>query len=98
MPGFTIAQALDEAAQILRKAGVTESRRDAASLLANVIGREHTYLIAHADAELSMSDANRLREFTERRAGGEPLQNVLGHQYFFNLAFQVAPQPLLPPP
>jgi len=98
MPSFTIAQALVEAAQILRKAGVTESRRDAASLLANVIGREHTYLIAHADAELSMSDANRLREFTERRAGGEPLQYVLGHQYFFNLDFEVAPGVLIPRP
>jgi len=98
MPSFTIAQALVEAAQILRKAGVVESRRDAASLLANVIDRDHTYLITHADAELSMSDANRLREFTERRAGGEPLQYVLGHQYFFNLDFEVAPGVLIPRP
>jgi release factor glutamine methyltransferase len=98
MPGFTIAQALVESAQILRKAGVAESRRDAASLLSYIIGRDLTYLIAHADAELSMSDASRFREFTERRAGGEPLQYVLGHQDFYNLEFEVAPGVLIPRP
>jgi release factor glutamine methyltransferase len=98
MPGFTIAQALVEAAQILRKAGVPDSRRDAATLLASIIGRDLTYLIAHADAELSLSDASRLREFTERRAGGEPLQYVLGHQDFYDLEFEVAPGVLIPRP
>ena len=98
MAGYTIAQALVESAQTLRKAGISDSRRDAATLLANVIGRDATFLIAHADAEVSISDLKLLRDYTERRAAAEPLQYILGGQDFFNLRFEVAPGVLIPRP
>jgi release factor glutamine methyltransferase len=98
MAGFTIAQALVEASQILRKGGIPDPRREAASFLAHVIGRDRTFLIARADTELSVSEVKRLRDFLERRAGGEPMQYILGHQEFFNLDFEVAPGVLIPRP
>jgi release factor glutamine methyltransferase len=98
MTNFTIAQALVEATQILRREGVTDARRDAATLLAHLIGRDQTYLIAHAERELSGRDVARYRSYVERRSAGEPLQYIVGHQEFFNLDFEVSPDVLIPRP
>lgn len=95
---ISIAQALVEAAQSLRLAGVSEARREAASLLCHIIKRDRAYLIAHAEELLSAQDAQRFREFVERRAAGEPLQYITGHQEFFNLDFEVTPAVLIPRP
>lgn len=98
MTNFSIAQALVEATQILRQAGISEARRDAATLLAHLIGRDSTFLITHAERELASSDVARYRSFLERRAAGEPLQYIVGHQEFFNLDFTVTPDVLIPRP
>ena len=74
MTNFSIAQALVEATQMLRQGGVSEARRDAATLLAHLIGRDQTYLITHAERELAGTDVARYRATVERRAAGEPLQ------------------------
>lgn len=98
MTNFSIAQALVEATQILRKAGISDARRDAATLLAHLIGRDHTYLITHAERDLAATDVARFRSYVERRAAGEPLQYITGHQAFFHLDFTVTPDVLIPRP
>ncbi len=98
MNNFSIAQALVEATQMLRQAGISEARRDAATLLAHLIGRDQTYLITHAERELAGMDVARYRASVERRAAGEPLQYITGHQEFFNLDFKVTPDVLIPRP
>jgi release factor glutamine methyltransferase len=98
MSNFTIAQALVEAAQILRKGGVPEARREAADLVSYVTGRDRTFLLTNADSELGPSEIRRLREYVERRAAGEPLQYITGHQAFYALDFEVAPGVLIPRP
>lgn len=95
---YTIAEATLEATQVLRRAGVPEARREAASLLAHVIARDRTYIIAHAERALAPSDARRFGEYVARRAEGEPLQYITGHQEFFNLDFEVTPDVLIPRP
>jgi len=95
---FTIAQAILEAAHILRTANVDEARREAASLLAHVVARDRTYLLTHADASLAHSDVSRLKAYVERRAAGEPLQYITGRQEFFNLDFEVTSDVLIPRP
>ncbi len=87
MSDVSIAEATLEAAQVLRRAGVPESRREAASLLAHVCGRDRTFLITHAEEKLD-----------ERRARGEPLQYITGHTEFFKLDFEVTPDVLIPRP
>ncbi len=95
---LTIAQATIEATQILRNAGVAEARREAASLLAHVLTRDRAFLIAHSEDALSAFDLARFQKCVERRASGEPLQYITGHQEFFNLDFEVTPAVLIPRP
>jgi release factor glutamine methyltransferase len=98
MDFLSIAQATLEATQVLRRAGVPEARREAASLLAHVIARDRAYIMTHAERLLPASDARRFREYVERRAAGEPLQYITGHQEFFSLDFEVTPAVLIPRP
>jgi release factor glutamine methyltransferase len=98
MNSLSIAQALVEATQILRKAGIESARRDAATILADLIARDSAFLIAHAEDPLTAKDVARYRDFVERRAAGEPVQYIIGHQEFFNLDFNVTPDVLIPRP
>ena len=95
---LSIAQALFEATQILRTAGVPESRRDAGSLLAHVIQKDRTFLISHAEEKLELDTVNDFRDMVEPRAAGEPLQYITGHQDFYGRAFRVTPDVLIPRP
>jgi release factor glutamine methyltransferase len=95
---FTIARALLEAAQLLRQSGVEDARREAASLLEHITGRDRTFLITHAETGLAVGDVRALRGLVVRRAGGEPLQYITGRQDFYGLAFEVSPAVLIPRP
>jgi release factor glutamine methyltransferase len=95
---FSIANAVMEGAQRLRAAAVPEARRHAGSLLAHVLGRDQNFLIAHADEAVTEEESRFFRFLIERRAGGEPMQYVTGHQEFFKLDFEVTPAVLIPRP
>jgi release factor glutamine methyltransferase len=94
----SIAEVIREASQILERAGVPEARRDAGSLLSFVIGKDRTFLIAHAENELDDREVDQYREVVERRAAGEPLQYITGVQDFFGREFRVTPDVLIPRP
>jgi release factor glutamine methyltransferase len=94
----SIAEAIVEAAQALRRAGLAEARRAAGSLLAHVISRDRTFLITHAERVLDADELRRFRAAVERRAAGEPLQYITGRQEFFGLDFEVTPDVLIPRP
>jgi release factor glutamine methyltransferase len=91
---FLIAQA----AQILRKAGIPEERREAASLLGHVLGRDRTYILTRAEQPLNPANIRQLRDVVTRRAAGEPFQYIAGHQEFYSLDFEVTPDVLIPRP
>ena len=95
---ITIAEAIAEAASALRRAGVPAARLEAGSLLAHAIGRDRTFLIMHADEPVAPTDLRGFRERVTRRAAGEPLQYITGHQEFFGLDFEVTHDVLIPRP
>ena len=95
---LSISQALREGAAVLEKAGVPEARREASSLLAFILGKDRTFLIAHAEDPLADETLIRFQESVERRAGGEPLQYINGVQDFFGREFRVTPDVLIPRP
>jgi release factor glutamine methyltransferase len=95
---FSIGHLIVEAAQVLARAGVPEARREAMSLIEHLTARDRTFLITHPEDLLAASDVERLRELVERRASGEPLQYISGHQEFYGLDFEVTPDVLIPRP
>lgn len=94
----SIAEVLREAAQILEAGGVPEARREAGSLLSFILGRDRTFLVSHAEDQVDDNSLDRLREFVERRATGEPLQYITGVQDFYGREFRVTPDVLIPRP
>jgi release factor glutamine methyltransferase len=94
----SIAETILQGSHKLRKAGVPEARREAGSLLAYVLGRDRSYILSHAEDAIREEQAERFREYLERRAQGEPLQYITGHQEFFGLDFEVGPSVLIPRP
>jgi len=82
---ISIANATTLGAQLLDAAGVGEPRMEAGSLLAHVLGRDRTFIIAHAEDALTDEQMGSFRRFVGRRAQGEPLQYITGLQEFFKL-------------
>lgn len=94
----SIENAIREATRVLAEAGLNEARREAGSLLAYVIGRDRSFLITHTGDTLTVAQAEMFRALTSRRARGEPLQYLIGHQEFFKLDFEVTHDVLIPRP
>lgn len=96
--GHSISRALREGTKRLHEAAVAEPRREAGSLLAHVLGRDQSFIIAHAEELLSDEQGEALQFLIERRASGEPLQYITAQQEFFKLDFEVTPDVLIPRP
>lgn len=94
----SIKNAIQEATQILRDSAVTEPRREAGSLLAHVLGGDRSFVLTHGDDVLPDRQYQTFRSLLGRRAEGEPLQYLTGHQEFFKLDFEVSPEVLIPRP
>lgn len=95
---ISIAEALRQAGKALLAAGVPDGRKEAASLLADVIQRDRTFLISHSEELLSSKQLSRFHQFISRRTAGEPLQYITGVQDFFGRSFRVTPDVLIPRP
>jgi release factor glutamine methyltransferase len=94
----SIARAIKEAAEIFRAHGIVEPRLEAGLLLSHTLGRDRTFMIAHSEREISPEELGTFHNFLSRRAAGEPLQYITGHQEFFKLSFEVTPDVLIPRP
>lgn len=91
-----IKTTLAEAAQKL--SDTSNPRLDAETLLMHVLQRDRSYLYAHPEFELALSELTRYREAISQRAVGVPLQYITGHQEFWGLDFIVTPAVLIPRP
>ena len=94
----TISDALKSASHYLREAAVPNDLLDAQTLLAEALGRDRTYLIINYHQEVPADVLEKYRILIERRAAGEPLQYITGHQEFFGLEFEVTADVLIPRP
>jgi release factor glutamine methyltransferase len=94
----SIAQALLEASETLRTAGVPEPRKEAATLLSEILEKDRTFLIAHAADLLDENVLQRFGDVVGRRATGEPSQYITGSQDFYGKRFIVTPDVLIPRP
>jgi len=94
----TLAEAINNAANLLSAAGITNARLDAEVLLSHIIKKDRVWLITHRDDVL---DDRHQRDFDgsiQRRTRREPLQHIIGNQEFWGLEFRVTPDVLIPRP
>lgn len=90
------AASVREALAVARARGV--DRLDAQLLLAHVLERPRTWLLAHDDAVLTAAQAAAFSAAVARRAGGEPLAYVIGAKEFHGLVLQTRRGVLVPRP
>jgi len=93
-----LRHAFTQAIRTLSAAGVETPRLDAQVLLAHLLGRDQTWLLAHDDEELSPEEAAAYEKLIVRRASHEPVAYLTGHRAFFGLDFQVDDRVLIPRP
>jgi len=82
-----------------RLSTVSESPQlDAQVLLAHVLDKPRTWVVAHLESAPNPEAAFILEPMLRRLEQGEPLPYVLGHQEFFGLDFDITPEVLIPRP
>jgi len=94
----TVVTALDEAVRRLREAGVPDPHRDAASLMAQVLGTDRGGVAARKPDPLEPQAAVRFATLVASRAMRKPLQHLAGRTEFRGLELAVGPDVLIPRP
>lgn len=82
----------------LERAGVGPAEWEASLLLEHLTGLPRHRLYLSVGRNLEDGQFDRLRALVGRRAGGEPLQYILGHTEFMGLELAVDPRVLIPRP
>jgi release factor glutamine methyltransferase len=94
----TLAEAINNAANLLSTAGITNARLDAEVLLSHIIVKDRVWLITHRDDVLDEKLQRDFADMIQRRTRREPLQHIIGNQEFWGLVFKVSPDVLIPRP
>jgi len=82
----------------LRSANVSKYTLAAELLLLHVVGKERAWLYAHPEEHLSAEQRHNFLVLLARRAAGEPVQHLTGHQEFWGREFEVNSDVLIPRP
>jgi release factor glutamine methyltransferase len=95
---MTILEALNWATDHLRDQGIDNPRLDAELMLSHSmhLGREELFL--RLRGRVIEEERKTLESLVRRRASGEPLQYMLGHQEFWSIDLKVDPRVLIPRP
>lgn len=93
-----VRETLATAVEQLRSEPIGPPRMAAEALLMHVLGCDRAHLHAHPERQLTPAELARFTAAVARRAAGEPLQYITGHQEFWGLDFQVTPAVLIPRP
>jgi release factor glutamine methyltransferase len=93
----TVGGALARGIDLLRARG-DGARYDATLLLADALGRDPAWILAHGDEPLAVAAAERFDAALARRAEGEPVPYIVGSAGFFGRVFAVDRNVLVPRP
>lgn len=93
-----IASWLNRAIQKLKGVSIEEPGLEGQLLLAEVIGKERSFVLAHPEAVLSTEQVEQADRLLVRRLSGEPLPYILGRWDFYGRTFKVRSAALIPRP
>jgi release factor glutamine methyltransferase len=71
---------------------------DASGLIAHIIGKPRTWVMAHPELTVTAEQQKQLEEALARLEHDDPFPYVLGHWEFFGLEFDITPDVLIPRP
>ncbi|WP_081666964.1 peptide chain release factor N(5)-glutamine methyltransferase [Paenibacillus pinihumi] len=97
-PGMTLREACLQASSFLSGAGVDEARANAELLLMHLLGMERAELIRDWSEPMPGGVWEQWSGLVSRKAAGEPVQYIIGEQWFYGLPFTVRPGVLIPRP
>lgn len=81
-----------------RRIGGDSPGTDARLLLAHILGRDRTWLLAHGDALLAPGASARFEHLVSRRALGVPVAYLTGEVWFYGMRFEITRDVLVPRP
>jgi release factor glutamine methyltransferase len=97
-PHKTIRELIQVTSEYLDGKGVESAKLNAERLLADVLGLSRIELFFQHDRPVLGAELDRYRDLVRRRAGGEPLQQILGETEFYSRVFKVHPRVFIPRP
>ena len=95
---MTIRALVAAATDRLKRARIEGPRREAESLLAHALGKDGSWIVAHAEEAADPEKAKAYAAMIARRAAREPFAYVVGEKWFFGRRFFVSPAVLVPRP
>jgi release factor glutamine methyltransferase len=95
---MTVAEAIADTTERLRRAGCSSPRVDSERLVENTVRTTRTALYTEPERPLTTSEYEVLAACVERRCRREPLAYILGEWGFRHLTLQVTPAVLIPRP
>jgi release factor glutamine methyltransferase len=97
-PGMTIGEACLQASSLLAGAGIGEPRSNANLLLCHVLGFTKAELLRDWHEPMPEPLFETWAALIARKAAGEPVQYLIGEQWFYGRPFTVTPAVLIPRP
>ena len=94
----TVLETIDGGTRYLEKRGIEDARRNMQMLVASQLGCTRMDLYLQFDRPLEEDDLAPLRETLKKRAGGIPLQHLLGTVWFHKYEFKTDARALIPRP
>ncbi len=95
---MTIREAYAEASSFLQRSGVREPQANAERLLEHVLGESRSGMLLRWAEPFPAEQEAEWHRLLARKAGGEPVQYIIGEQEFYGLPFLVGPAVLIPRP
>jgi len=96
--GMTIGEACLQASSYLEACGVTEPRENAELLLMHALGMDRAAFLRDWREPMPEDRLADWAAMVRRKASGEPVQYIIGEQWFYGLPFTVTPAVLIPRP
>jgi release factor glutamine methyltransferase len=94
----TVRELIQITSRYFAEKDIDSPRLNAERLLSDVLSLSRIELYLQHDRPLTGEELQKYRDYVRRRAGGEPLQTIIGTTEFYSRSFKVEPDVFIPRP